>query len=55
MMDSTYIDYMDEGATPPEGSENWIARYAQEAFDRYIKTHDRLASFIKNNCNFEIV
>lgn len=54
MMDSTYIDYLDEGATPPEGSENLIASYAQEAFDKYIKSQDQLAIFIKNNCSFQI-
>ena len=37
LMASDYIDYLDEGATPPKGSENWIATYAQEAFDKYIK------------------
>ncbi len=55
MMDSTYIDYLDEGATPPEGSENRIAVYAQEAFDNYIKAHGKLASFIKSNCTLLII
>ena len=55
MMDSTYIDYLDEGATPPEGSENWIAVYAQEAFDKYIKNHTKLTTFIKRNCYLQII
>ena len=54
LMASDYIDYLDEGATPPKGSENWIATYAQEAFDKYIKRNDKLATFIKDNCSLSI-
>ena len=54
LMASDYIEYLDVGATPPKGSENWIATYAQEAFDRYIKRNDKLATFIKDNCSLSI-
>ena len=54
LMDSTYVDYLDEGATPPKGSENWIAIYAQEAFDKYIKARAQLATLIKQNCSLHI-
>ena len=54
LMASDYIDYLDEGATPPEGSDSWIATYAQKAFDRYIKSNDKLAAFIKDNCSLSI-
>ena len=48
---SDYMDYMEMGMTPPEGSEEWIANFAQDAFDRYIKLNTQLADYIKNtNC-----
>lgn len=54
LMASDYIDYLDCGGTPPEGSENWIAPFAQDAFDRYIKAYGKLASFIKETCSLQI-
>ena len=54
MMASDHIDYLDMNMTPPEGSEYWMAGYAQEAFDEFIKPHERLATFIKEHCAMEI-
>lgn len=54
LMDSTYVDYLEVGDTPPEGSETWIAPYAQAAFDKYIKPFDDLATFIKDTCFLSI-
>lgn len=51
---SDYIDYMDMGLTPPEGSEAWIAQFAQEAFDKVIKPHKAIANFILSTCSLEI-
>jgi hypothetical protein len=51
---SDYVDYLDCNETPPEGSENWIASFAQEAFDKYIKNDTTLADFIKKTCYLEI-
>lgn len=48
------MDYMDLGKTPPEGCEVWIASYAQDAFNRYIKPHLKLAVFIKQKCYLHI-
>lgn len=50
LMASNYMDYMDEGQTPPAGSENWIARFAQDAFDKVIKPHKKISEFIKRTC-----
>lgn len=50
MMASDYIDSLEIGLTPPEGCENWIAPFAQEAFDKYIKPNNLLADFIKAHC-----
>lgn len=55
MMASDHIDYLDMGMTPPEGSEYWLANYAQDAFDEFIKPHERLATFIKEHSTMEIL
>ena len=54
LMAFDYIDYMDEGLTPPEGSEAWIASFAQDAFDKVIKPHKSIANFILTTCYLEI-
>ena len=55
LLDSTYVDCLEVGETPPEGSDTWIASYAQEAFDNYIKPFEDLAAFIKETCFLEIL
>lgn len=47
-------DYIEAGGVPPEGADQWIAPFAQEAFDRYIKQNLKLASFIKRTCSLNI-
>lgn len=54
MMDPGYIDLLGQGITPIEGSETWLASYAQEAFDKYIKKHSVLSDFIKDRCCMKI-
>lgn len=54
MIASDYMDYWDMNMEPPEGSESWIALYAQEAFDEFIKPHPRLAEFIREHCCLDI-
>lgn len=54
LMAFDYIYYMDEGLTPPEGSEAWIASFAQDAFDKVIKPHKSIADFILTTCYLEI-
>ncbi len=54
MVASTHMDYRDCGEEPPEGSECWLANYAQEAFDEFLKPHTKLAAFIKEHCSMDI-
>lgn len=54
MMASDYMDNLEIGLTPPEGSEKWIAPFAQEAFNKYIKPNKPLAHFIKEHCPLDI-
>lgn len=42
------------GMTPPEGCENWIAPFAQNAFDQIIRPHAEIASFIVSTCPLKI-
>ena len=44
---SDYLDYLDMGLTPPQGSQDWVANAAQEMFDKMIKPHKELALFLK--------
>lgn len=53
-MASDYVDYLDLGQTPPEGSEKWIANAAQEMFNKIIKPHKELALFLTQNVYLEI-
>lgn len=53
-MASIYMDYMEMGMQPPQGSESWIACFAQDAFDKYIKPNTKLAEYIRNNCFLQI-
>ena len=53
-MASEYMDYIEIGEQPPQGSDTWIAPFAQVAFDKWIKPDIKLASFIKANCCLEI-
>lgn len=55
IMATDYIDYIEMNLPPPNGSEFWLASYAQDAFDRYIKPNKSLASFIKGHCGMEIM
>ena len=54
MMSMDYMSCLEVGETPPKGSETWLAKYAQDAFDEYIKPHTKLAEFIKENCGMKI-
>lgn len=54
LMASDYMDYIEMGMTPPDGCQNWIAPFAQEAFDKVIKPYSRISQFIKRTCYMEI-
>ena len=54
LMASDYMDHLEMKMTPPAGSENWIARFAQEAFNKVIKPHKSIANFILSTCYLEI-
>lgn len=51
---SDYRDCLEMGMTPPEGSEYWIAPFAQEIFDTYIKPNSELANYLCTICSLKI-
>lgn len=51
---SDYRDCLEMGMTPPEGSEYWIAPFAQEIFDIYIKPNSELANYLCSICSLKI-
>ena len=51
---SDYMDYMEIGMQPPQDSESWIACFAQDAFDKYIKPNTKLSDYIKSTCYLQI-
>lgn len=54
LMASDYVDHLDMGMTPPDGCQNWIAQFAQDAFDKVIKPHKDIAELILSTCYLEI-
>ena len=48
MMSSDYVDYLDIGETPPEGTQYLVAPFIQDVFDNIIKVYKKdLAAEIK--------
>lgn len=39
MMESDYVDCLECGYSPESGSQYWVARYVQEAFDEILAKH----------------
>lgn len=50
---SDYRDCLDLNLTPPKGSEKWIAPWAQEALNKYIKPNKMVYDFLKSHVDME--
>jgi hypothetical protein len=52
MCSSDYVDSLDCGLTPQEGSQYWVATFIQEAFDKITKKHrpDIAHVILTNTC-----
>ncbi|MEG1738300.1 MAG: hypothetical protein RRX93_07500 [Bacteroidales bacterium] len=48
---SDYLDHLDCGQTPPDGSQNWVAPIVQSLYDKYIKQKEDLCNYLKG-CNW---
>lgn len=55
LMASDYMDCVEMGMTPRDGSQNWIATFAQDAFDEIIKPHKVIAKYIISTCPLKIL
>ena len=53
-MGADYMDYVEMGETPLEGSVALIAPFAQDAFDKVITPHEAIANFISSTCYLKI-
>ena len=50
MSSSDYLDYLDCGLKPEEGSQYWVAPFIQKVFDKWIKKYrPDIANIIKNS------
>lgn len=55
MMSSDYVDYLEIGSTPPEGSQYLVAPFIQEMFDAAIKTNrPDIAKLIKETTAMQL-
>ena len=56
MMSSDYVDYLDCGLTPEEGSQYWVAPFIQKVFQEVIKKkRNDIAELIKNETTMELL
>lgn len=51
---SDYMDHLEEGQTPPAGCQNWIAPFAQDAYNKVVKPHEDIAEFVKKTCGLDM-
>lgn len=55
MMSSDYVDALDCGYEPEEGSQYWVASYVHEVFDKYIITkRPDIAEYMRNHTYMEL-
>lgn len=55
IMSYDYIDYLDCGNTPPEGSQYWVAPFVSQFFKKYKKVLDEnIINYLKENAEMQI-
>ncbi len=55
MMSTDYVDYLDLGMTPEEGSQYWVSPFIQKVFDKWIKPYrPDIADEIKSNTSMKL-
>lgn len=50
---SDYMDHLELGLSPPQGSQYWVALFMQEEFDRLYASNEMLARIILNSSYME--
>jgi len=56
LMSSDYIDHLDAGLPPPEGSEQFVAAFIQDIYDRILKVkRPDIADEIKNHTAMKLI
>jgi hypothetical protein len=55
IMSSDYLDYLEVGMTPEEGSQYWVAPFVQEAFKNIIKPYsEELSGLLVKNISMKL-
>lgn len=55
MVSTDYIDALEVGVQPEEGSQYWVAPYVKEVFDKYVVTNrPDVAEFMRNYSEMEL-
>lgn len=55
MMSTDYMDALDVGMQPEEGSQYWVAKYVKDVFDKYIVTNrPEVAEYMRTHTEMEL-
>ena len=54
MMSSDYVDALDLGFQPEEGSQYWVAGYVSDVFEKYIVTRPEIAEYMRKHSGMNL-
>lgn len=54
MMSSDYVDALDLGFQPEEGSQYWVAGYVSDVFEKYILTRPEIAEYMRKHSGMNL-
>ena len=54
MMSSDYVDALDLGFQPEEGSQYWVAGYVSNVFEKYILTRPEIAEYMRKHSGMNL-
>lgn len=54
MMSSDYVDALDLGFQPEEGSQYWVAGYVSNVFEKYILTRPEIAEYMRTHSGMNL-
>lgn len=54
MMSSDYVDALDLGFQPEEGSQYWVAGYVSDVFEKYITTRPEVAEYMRKHSGMNL-
>jgi hypothetical protein len=54
MMSNDYVDALDLGCQPEEGSQYWVAGYVSDVFEKYITTCPKVAEYMRKHTGMNL-